>query len=268
MDCKDFLNFCNDCGWQYKENNGSGIAVVFHCGESGVFCFPPGITNCQVRISAVWREKLNTRYSFNLLKNGNILWPLERLEELLDFITEEDKLQFMQNQSTISSAEAARLYEKKSQSRKNWNRQKEKLLKLPSTERLAAVTGRVGQDVLREMLLMIYGGCQITGISQPELLIASHIKPWNECDNDPRERLNENNVLLLSAALDKLFDKYFISFDADTGEMLVSDAIDSDTLRKLGVVPKKMKLKIANSEQAAFLRYHNRKLRKTQVPVK
>ena len=83
-----------------------------------------------------------------------------------------------------------------------------------------------------------------------------------ECDNDPNERLNENNVLLLSAALDKLFDKYFISFDAETGEMLVSDEIDRDTLLKLGVVPENMKLKIANAEQAGFLKYHNQKLRK------
>ena len=143
-----------------------------------------------------------------------------------------------------------------------WQKEKAALLRQTNTERIAFITSRRGQEMLRNCLLAKYHGCQITGISQPELLIASHIKPWKDSDDDPKERLSESNCLLLSAALDKLFDKCFISFHAETGEMLVSEAIDRETLNKLGVFPEKMTLKIADEKQASFLRYHNNLLKK------
>ena len=115
--------------------------------------------------------------------------------------------------------------------------------------------------MLRDLLLSRFGACAITGISEPELLVASHIKPWGECDDSPAERLNENNVLLLSVALDKLFDAHYISFDCNDGKMLVSPRIATETLHKLGVFPETMQLTIRNDEQARFLRYHNEHLK-------
>ena len=80
---------------------------------------------------------------------------------------------------------------------------------------------RVGQGKYRKDLLTLHNStCMISYIKAPELLIASHIVPWVESNN--RARLDENNGLLLSASIDKLFDQHYISFD-DDGFMVVSD---------------------------------------------
>ncbi len=54
--------------------------------------------------------------------------------------------------------------------------------------RLTQVQIRVNQAFFRTMIMASYGyTCCITGIQQPELLIAGHIKPWGI---DPKNRLN------------------------------------------------------------------------------
>jgi putative restriction endonuclease len=42
------------------------------------------------------------------------------------------------------------------------------------------------------------GRCPISGVDQPELLRASHIKPWADCSTDA-ERLDVFNGVLLAA---------------------------------------------------------------------
>jgi hypothetical protein len=52
------------------------------------------------------------------------------------------------------------------------------------TERL--VVQRVGQDIFRAGLLDYWDGrCAVTGLAVPELLRASHIKPWSKCEPTP-----------------------------------------------------------------------------------
>jgi hypothetical protein len=47
------------------------------------------------------------------------------------------------------------------------------------TEVERLIVQRIGQDVFRKSLMDYWGGrCPITGIDQPKLLRASHIKPW------------------------------------------------------------------------------------------
>jgi hypothetical protein len=58
----------------------------------------------------------------------------------------------------------------------------------------------------------------LTGVSIPELLIASHIKPWRKSDDVAR--LDPMNGLLLVSHADKLFDKYLMSFKEHNGEFL------------------------------------------------
>jgi hypothetical protein len=53
------------------------------------------------------------------------------------------------------------------------------------------------------------GKCALTGIDLSELLVASHIIPW--ADNE-QERLNPENGICLSSLYDKAFDKGLISF--------------------------------------------------------
>lgn len=72
---------------------------------------------------------------------------------------------------------------------------------------------RVNQDYFRTIVMSNYtNGCGITGISIPELLIASHIKPWSKDENN---RLNPSNGICLSATFDKAFDKGLITIDGD-----------------------------------------------------
>jgi predicted restriction endonuclease len=77
------------------------------------------------------------------------------------------------------------------------------------------------------------GRCAITGLAVPELLRASHSKPWADCDDD-KERLDVYNGLLLSANLDAAFDAGFISV-ADDGAVVVSEALDAEARALLGL---------------------------------
>ena len=93
-----------------------------------------------------------------------------------------------------------------------------------TTEAERVVVQRVGQDIFRRGLLEYWDGrCAITGLDVPELLRASHIKPWADCDSDA-ERLDVFNGLLLAPHLDAVFDAGFITVGKG-GVVLVSDAL-------------------------------------------
>lgn len=75
----------------------------------------------------------------------------------------------------------------------------------------AVIRQRRGQNFFRQAILSAYENkCCISGISLPELLIASHILPWSDF---PKERLNPRNGLCLSAIHDAAFDKGLIAVD-------------------------------------------------------
>ncbi|MDO4437313.1 MAG: HNH endonuclease [Coriobacteriaceae bacterium] len=82
-------------------------------------------------------------------------------------------------------------------------------------ERTATVKQRVNQRYFRNSLLKVYEGrCCITGISAPNLLIASHIKPWAFSDN-ATEKLSPTNGLLLNALHDRAFDQGLMTVTPD-----------------------------------------------------
>lgn len=87
-------------------------------------------------------------------------------------------------------------------------------ISLPAgNERVEQVRTRVNKDFFRRTLLAAYGGaCCITGINVPDLLIASHIKPWRVSD-PKRERTSPTNGLLLSSFHDRAFDKGLMTID-------------------------------------------------------
>jgi putative restriction endonuclease len=79
--------------------------------------------------------------------------------------------------------------------------------------RTALVQQRIKQSFFRRMVLSSYRSrCCMSGISEPELLIASHIIPWSQSTDN---RLNPGNGLCLSVLHDKAFDKGFISLSDD-----------------------------------------------------
>ena len=78
---------------------------------------------------------------------------------------------------------------------------------------LREVKVRKNQDYFRVIVMSNYlSTCAITGIAIPELLIASHIKPWSK---DEYNRLNPANGICLSATLDKAFDRGLITISVD-----------------------------------------------------
>jgi hypothetical protein len=113
-----------------------------------------------------------------------------------------------------------------------FERQTKDLPQTTEVERLVVL--RVGQDVFRSGLIRYWEGrCAVTGLSEPELLRASHIKPWAKCDT-AHERLNVFNGLLLAVHLDAAFDRGFITFD-DEGMMLISPSLSADDGAHLGL---------------------------------
>jgi len=78
-----------------------------------------------------------------------------------------------------------------------------------------SIDARVNQDYFRFAVLAAYdNACCITGLNIPELLIASHIKPW-VISNPETERTNPRNGLCLNALHDKAFDRGLITFDTN-----------------------------------------------------
>jgi putative restriction endonuclease len=72
-------------------------------------------------------------------------------------------------------------------------------------ERDALIRVRVNQSFFRRRIISAYNRrCCVTGLSVPELLVASHIVPWSQ---DPANRLNPRNGLCLNALHDKAFDR-------------------------------------------------------------
>lgn len=109
----------------------------------------------------------------------------------------------------------------------------EMLHTLPATERDAFVKQRIGQDLFRQGLLALWEGrCALTGLAVPELLRASHAKPWKVATD--AERLDVYNGLLLAAHLDAAFDEGLIAFGT-TGALLVSSRLSSSNRHLLGL---------------------------------
>lgn len=128
-----------------------------------------------------------------------------------------------------------------------------------SVERL--VEARVGQVKFRKQLLIHpkTSKCPFTGISEPSLLIAGHIKPWAVSNND--ERLNPQNGLLFTPTYDRLFNNGYISFQ-ENKSLMISPLLSKKTVGLLGI-SQSMDLAIpllgaTNNERRKFMAYHRK----------
>ncbi len=135
----------------------------------------------------------------------------------------------------------------------------EELAKFPAntikgTEVERMIRQRIGQNAFRNAMLNYWGGsCAVTGIAVPEVLRASHAKPWADCANDA-ERLDVFNGFLLSANLDALFDRCLITFD-DTGKIIISPRLSQDQRDALGL-NSGLCLRWIADEHLFYLQYH------------
>lgn len=130
-----------------------------------------------------------------------------------------------------------------------------------ATEALAIVKQRRGQELFRKALMDYWGGaCAVTGITIPELLRASHAKPWADCASD-EERLNVFNGFLLCAHLDALFDRGLMTFD-EKGAAVFSVTIDAGTRDRLNL-SEAIRLRWLAPEHGAFLNWHRERVFKS-----
>jgi len=134
----------------------------------------------------------------------------------------------------------------------------QQLQAVPSTtERDALTKARLGQGLFRQRVAELEPACRVTGLTRQEFLVASHIKPWRDCDN--RERLSGANGLLLSPHIDKLFDRHWISFDSD-GQLIWQHEAAGEALRCWGIEGANL-IQPFSREQEHFLGVHRRCLR-------
>ena len=138
----------------------------------------------------------------------------------------------------------------------SFEKQTATLPKTTEAERL--VVQRVGQDIFRRGLLEYWEGrCAITDLSVPELLRASHIKPWADCDRDT-ERLDVFNGFLLAPNLDAAFDRGFISV-ADDGSVIVSGMLDIAARRSLGL-DVALRVRLLHEAHRTYLPWHRARI--------
>jgi len=126
------------------------------------------------------------------------------------------------------------------------------LLTTIDTTTKSEIETRLGQGKYRKRLIEIWRGCAVTKFDRIDLLVASHIKPWNVSNNN--ERIDPFNGLLLSPNLDKLFDRGYISFEND-GLIVISSLLTESDMIKLNIT-KEMYLYKVDENSIPYLEFH------------
>jgi HNH endonuclease len=130
-----------------------------------------------------------------------------------------------------------------------------KLPKTTEAERL--VIERRGQSIFRDSLMKYWQGrCPLTGIAEPELLRASHMKPWAKCESDA-ERLDVFNGLLLSALWDAAFDRGLVSFSPD-GEPIYSSRLSE--VARSSLLARPVEPLVLTAQHQVYLEHHRNKV--------
>lgn len=124
---------------------------------------------------------------------------------------------------------------------------------IKATEKDSIVKSRIGQGIFRNELIEYWHGCAISQCPFTWMLIASHIKPWRDADN--QERLDTYNGLLLLPNYDKLFDLGYISFNPK-GKIMCSRLLDKFDREAIRLTSDLHLVKLEN-QHLKYLKYHN-----------
>lgn len=118
------------------------------------------------------------------------------------------------------------------------------------------------QTELRNRLIKKHGGkCLLCGITNKELLIASHIKPAAECDIYGKADLE--NAFLLCALHDKLFDRCLISFSFIDGKIMISDKLTDEEKEIAGLDDSfQLPTEMMSEARVDYLIWHNEEFEK------
>lgn len=230
-----------------------------HLSEFYHYLTGPGGVNAHSRTNYIsWLKFLD--------EQGYALTELQSYDDIDDLLTtdasrQQDRIIYTKPNDIVNFKSALRKYLKFRQS--DFAHQQEDTIlaeinkvqndaTLSVTEREAIVKARVGQGKFRDKLVDYWRGCSVSTFSHFDLLIASHIMPWRDADN--QQRLDVFNGLLLLPNYDKLFDKGYISFD-DNGRIIYSRYID-DTDRRLLKMDNTLHLIKIEDEHKSYLKYH------------
>lgn len=119
---------------------------------------------------------------------------------------------------------------------------------------------RIKQHFFRRAVLSSYRGrCCMSGLSEPRLLIASHIVPWSK---DKANRLNPSNGLCLSSLHDRAFDKGLLTVTLDY-KIMVSPLLEKQCANEfvrhafLDLNGKSIELPERFAPHEAFFEFHN-----------
>lgn len=127
-------------------------------------------------------------------------------------------------------------------------------LNLSGESKEAVIKVRVNQGVFRNRLLQRFNSCCLCGLSNQNLLIASHIKPWKVCE--PEEKLDIDNGFLMCPNHDRLFDQGWITFD-DDGKIIIADGLSENDRITLHI---KNDMNISLTEKNKNYLKHHRKV--------
>jgi hypothetical protein len=134
--------------------------------------------------------------------------------------------------------------------------------------RKVIVQQRIKQAFFRRAVLSSYRGrCCISGVSEPRLLVASHIVPWSA---DKSNRLNPSNGLCLSAIHDRAFDAYMFTLSDDWRVILSAPlkATKDAFLREVfcSIEDKQIEMPERFAPEPSFVAQHRRRTLAAQVP--
>ncbi len=131
---------------------------------------------------------------------------------------------------------------------------------ISDTERIAVTQARRGQGLYRQKLMEYWGNaCSVTGCEIPQVLRASHAKPWASCTT-AIDRLSRFNGFLLTANLDALFDKGLITFD-DSGKICIAEQISSEQQKALGINSDMcIRAGMLSEKHLEYLHYHQKQI--------
>ncbi|MDU7364268.1 HNH endonuclease [Clostridium sp.] len=116
--------------------------------------------------------------------------------------------------------------------------------------RISPVKLRIGQEQYREDLIYVHKACQLCGMKNEELLIASHIKDYSKSNVD--ECVDFENGLLLCRNHDGVFDRGLITF-TDEGEILISSNLNEEDIEKLDILEGQIEL---SQKQKEYMQWH------------
>lgn len=120
------------------------------------------------------------------------------------------------------------------------------------------------QEAFRERLIEKCGQkCLLCGITNKEMLIASHIR--RASDENIFGKADYNNGLLLCANHDKLFDRYLLSFNCLDGKMLISKTLTDVEIELCGLNPDyHLPDEYLTDERVEYLMDHNNEFYKKE----